>query len=137
MTDPAARTPAGQSSLAERLLALSREAHELRQHETAYHALTAAMHAADVEGDVQTLVVIRREAETQIAYIDRMEPDHRLATRSAARHSHPGVYVLLARQAHMHMQMHDTRELPGLSGWHDAPRDAAPAHDPPEPDDAK
>lgn len=103
-------------SLYERLLAISREAHERGQHETAYHALTAAMHAADDAADIGALVVVRREAEAQIAAIDRDTPEHRLSTRSAARHQHPGVYAMLVRQAGMHVGMHEVRELPGTSG---------------------
>ena len=104
------------TSLIERLVVLSREAHERGQHETAYHALTAAMHAADDAADVSALTLIGREAEAQIAAINRDAPGHRLSTRSAARHQHPGVYAMLARQTAMHVSMHEVRELPGTSG---------------------
>lgn len=109
--EPSSTTP----SLYERLLAISREAHECGQHEAAYHALTAAMHAADDDGNVGALAVVRREAESQIMAIDRDAPQHRLSTSSAARHQHPGVYAMLGRQARMHMGMHEARELPGTS----------------------
>ena len=109
--DPSFITP----SLYERLLALSREAHARGQHESAYHALTAAMHAADDAGDIAALVTIRREAEAQITAIDRDAPEHRLSTSSAARHQHPGVYAMLGRQARMHIGMHEVHELPGTS----------------------
>jgi hypothetical protein len=110
--DPSFTTP----SLYERLLAISREAHERGQLESAYHALTAAMHAADDAADIGALAVVRREAELQIMAIDRDAPEHRLSTSSAARHQHPGVYAMLGRQARMHMGMHEVRELPGTSG---------------------
>jgi hypothetical protein len=103
------------TSLYERLLAISREAHQRGQHETAYHALTAAMHAADDAADIGALAIVRREAEAQIAAIDRNAPGHRLSTRSAARHQHPGVYAMLTRQTAMHVGMHEVRELPGTS----------------------
>src|SRR5215216_5343350 len=92
-------------SLFERLLAESREAHACGQHEVAYHALTAAMHAADDAADVAA-----HEAAAQLEHIDVHAPEHRLSTRSAARHAHPGVYTLLTRQSAMHVQMHEARE---------------------------
>jgi hypothetical protein len=99
--------------LHERLLALSREAHERRQHEVAYHALTAAMHAAADVGDGQALAEVGREAENQIAWIDRYEPMHRLSTASARLHQHPGVYAMLARQVAAHAQMQAPRATSG------------------------
>lgn len=101
--------------LFERLLAMSREAHAQAHYEVAYHALTAAMHSADDAADVRALAVIGREAERQIAHIDRVDPAHRLSTTSAARHAHPGVYALLVRQAATHIHMHETRDVPGTS----------------------
>ena len=98
-------------------MAVSREAHALAQHEAAYHALTAAMHSADSTGNVNALDAIGREAEQQISFIDRNHPEHRLATRSAARHSHPGVYALLVRQARMHSKMHEGSDMPGTASW--------------------
>ena len=117
MTELAAANAAAAQPLFERLLAMSREAHAKAQYEAAYHALTAAMHSADDDADVRALAVIGREAERQIAHIDRVDPEHRLSTTSAARHTHPGVYALLVRQAATHIQMHETRELPGLTSW--------------------
>ena len=114
--------PAAEPALFERLLAASREAHGHGQYEVAYHALTAAMHFADDMADVQGLAEVGREAEEQIAYIDRVAPGHRLSTRSAARHSHPGVYALLVRQSATHIQMHETRDLPGTARGRDARR---------------
>jgi hypothetical protein len=93
----------------ERLLAESREAHALGRYEVAYHALTAAMHAADDDGDVAALQMAGREAVAQLAHIDRYQPGHRLSTASAARHEHPGVYVMLYRQSAMHVGLHDAR----------------------------
>jgi len=119
------------TSLSDRLLHASREAHALGHHEVAYHALTAAMHAADIASDVRALTVIRREAEAQIAAIDRADPMHRLSTKSAARHSHPGVYAMLVRQTNMHVQIHDAAGLPGMAGWRDAPDEHADSPVPP------
>lgn len=106
MTDiPAAEPDASAVPLFERLLALGREAHHTGHHETAYHALTAAMHAAEDAGDVRALAEIGREVEAQIAWIDRHAPQHRLSTASARRHHHPGVYAMLARQIAAHELM--------------------------------
>ena len=100
-------------SLFDRLLVLSREAHARGQHEVAYHALTAAMHAADDARDVRALAELGREAESQIAWIDRNAREHRLSTTSAARHQHPGVYAMLARQIAAHEEMRTPRAAPG------------------------
>src|SRR5829696_2597276 len=108
MGDPSAA--GSRPSLFERLLAESREAHACGQHQVAYHALTAAMHAADAAADVPALETAGHEATAQLAHIDVHVPEHRLSTRSAARHAHPGVYTLLARQSQMHVQMHEARE---------------------------
>jgi len=99
----------GRPSLFVRLLAESREAHACGQHEVAYHALTAAMHAADDAADVAALETAGLEAAAQLQHIDQHTPEHRLSTKSAARHVHPGVYTLLARQTAMHVQMHEAR----------------------------
>ena len=94
------------ATLWQRLLALSREAHASGHHETAYHALTAAVHAAADASDVPGLDELRQETERQIAWIDRHAPANRLSTTSAGTHNHPGVYAMLARQiaAHAHLR---------------------------------
>nr|ASV46940.1 c6 zinc finger domain-containing protein [uncultured bacterium] len=102
------------ASLFERLLLLSREAHGLGQHEAAYHALTAAMHAAVDARDARALAEVGREAAAQIAWIDRHARSHRLSTASAAGHQHPGVYAMLARQVTAHTHMLDAP--PGRPG---------------------
>ena len=92
-----AQTPA--PHLFDQLFALSQEAHTLGQHEVAYHALTAAMHAAQDSQNVAGLRGVVKEAQRQIASIDANTPAQRLSTTSAGRHNHPGVYAMLARQA--------------------------------------
>ena len=103
--EPEPSTP----SLFDRLLLLSREAHARGQHEVAYHALTAAMHAADDARNVRALAELGREAEAQIAWVDRYAREHRLSSTSAARHQHPGVYAMLARQIAAHEEMRAPR----------------------------
>ena len=97
------------ASIAERLLAVAREAHAVGGPEAAYHALAAGMHAADDTGDVRMLADIGREAEAQIAWIDAHAPEHRLSTLSASRRDHPGVYAMLLRQVTAHLQMRGHR----------------------------
>jgi hypothetical protein len=92
-----------------RLLAESREAHAGGQHEVAYHALMAAMHAADDVADLRALEAVSLEAAAQLQHIDRHLPQHRLSTSSASRHVHPGVFTLLARQSTMLAHLHESR----------------------------
>jgi hypothetical protein len=92
-------------TLFDRLLTLSREAHESGLHEVAYHALTAAMHAAQIGRDSAGVATIADEAREQIKWIDTHVPEHRLSTRSARKHDHPGVYAMLGRQAEMVARM--------------------------------
>ena len=91
------RPPA--ASLYDRLFALSREAHVSGQHEVAYHALVAAMHAAEDAHDVAGVHNAMKEAQAQIAWVDQNNPDHRLSTKSAGRRNHRGVYAMLSSQA--------------------------------------
>jgi len=104
MTQSAADTESARA-LFDRLLSLSREAHESRLHEVAYHALSAAMHAAQTGGDVAGVAAIADEARQQIHWIDTNVPSHRLSTRSAMKHDHPGVYAMLERQGEMVVRM--------------------------------
>ena len=87
------------------LIDASREAHARGQHAVAYHALAAAMHAADDESNREQLSAIEREAKRQIDWIDEHADQDRLSTRSASTHNHPGVYTLLVRTANAHGQM--------------------------------
>ena len=116
-----ARTDAPPPPLHERLIALSREAHARGHHEAAYHALAAAMHAADDAADRRALAEVGREAEAQIAWIDQHEPAHRLSTRAAGGRNHPGVYAMLVRQTAAHVQMHAHLPAPLHTQLH-APR---------------
>jgi hypothetical protein len=102
--------------LFERLLLLSREAHAARLHEVAYHALTAAMHAAHSRHDESGLAAVEREANAQIAWIDEHAPAHRLSTASAGHHEHPGFYALLARQAATYAEMDRRNSMPTDGG---------------------
>jgi hypothetical protein len=87
------------------LIDASREAHARGQHAVAYHALAAAMHAADDQSNGEQLGEVEREAKRQLDWIDEYAHHDRLSTRSASTRSHPGVYTLLARTAGAHVQM--------------------------------
>ena len=100
MTQPAGDTAVART-LYERLLELSGEAHGAGLHEVAYHALSAAMHAAESAGNTGAVAAVGREARKQINWIDAHAPAHRLSTKSSKRHDHPGVYAMLERQAEM------------------------------------
>lgn len=96
-------TPAPSTSptahLFDQLLSVSREAHAHGQHEVAYHALIAALHAAQDTAHLAGVRAVVTEARAQIEWIDRNAPGHRLSSESAGRHNHPGVYSMLSRQA--------------------------------------
>lgn len=82
-----------------RLLALARDAHAGGLHEAAYHALAGALHAAEAARDLATVTAVMREAATQLAWIDRHLPEHRMSSSSAASHGNPSGYEMLLRQA--------------------------------------
>ena len=97
--------PAPARAFFDRFMNLSREAHELGLHEVAYHALCAAMHAAQTGNDVAGVARVADEARDQIDWINTHVPAHRLSTASASRHDHPGVYAMLERQAEAVVRM--------------------------------
>ena len=87
------------------LIDASRQAHARGQHAVAYHALAAAMHAAEDQSNADQLLEVEREAKRQLEWIDRHASEDRLSTKSASRRNHPGVYVMLARAARAYGQM--------------------------------
>ena len=88
-----------QVNLYERVLGASREAHTGGRYEVAYRAPMAATHAAEDPRDPGRLREVEREARRQIAHIDEHAPEHRVATASAGRHNHPGIFRMLEEQA--------------------------------------
>lgn len=82
-----------------RLLLLARDAHAGGHHEAAYHALAAALHAAEDGRDLPTVMEIVREAAAQLAWLDRHLPEHRMSTSSASVLGQAGGYQALMRQA--------------------------------------
>ena len=68
-------------------------------YETAYHALMAALHAAQDQHEPSRLERVSSLASQQQKFLDQTAPEHRLSTASAAEHGHPGVYAQASRQA--------------------------------------
>jgi hypothetical protein len=82
--------------LLETLLAVHREAFELREHAVSYHALAAAAHAAETLEELDALDEVARLGLEELAWIDAHDPGHRLSSASAATRRHPGVFEQLA-----------------------------------------
>jgi hypothetical protein len=98
------------SNLSERLLAVNEEAFGLRQYNTAYHALAAALHCARYEMDEAVLAEVARRAAAQLKEIDSADPAYEHSTATAHRRGHESIFHLLERQARMgskivHQQM--------------------------------
>lgn len=85
--------------LYERLIAISEEAIDSEHYETAYHALTAALHYAQDIGDEQRLATVKQTAKEQQELIDTRAPEHRMSTHSSSKHHASNLYETLARQA--------------------------------------
>jgi hypothetical protein len=81
------------------LLRANQEAFAARHFEAAYHALVAALHAAQDDHDAQRLEAVALLAQDQQRELDAAHPGHPLASRSAAERHHVGLYAMAARQA--------------------------------------
>lgn len=86
------------SKIYEQLMALSKQALTGAHYETAYHALTAAMHCASDLSDEEYLAKVEQEAKAQRDWIDSHAPEHRMSTKSAAKHQGKNLYDILMRQ---------------------------------------
>lgn len=75
------------------------------RHEVAYHALAAALHAAEDVSDHQRITAVAERAQQEQERIDRELPGHRFATATqVAREARDGthhtpLYTMLARTA--------------------------------------
>ena len=85
-----------------RLMAISQEALVSAHEETAYHALTAAMHLADDLGDDQRLLAVERAAKAQLDWIDAHNPENRMSSQSTAERKGVNLYYTLIKQAAAH-----------------------------------
>ena len=82
--------------LRDRLLELHAEARELREHQVAYHALAAALHAAESLRDIHTVEHVAALARQHGEWIDTNEPLHPLSGQSAALRGNHSVFEQLA-----------------------------------------
>jgi hypothetical protein len=69
------------------------------QYEVAYHALAAALHAAADARDCAQLAEVGDIAVTQLGWINRNAPGHRLSTGSAASRGNKSPFASLAAQS--------------------------------------
>src|SRR3954447_8121956 len=65
------------------LMDLSRRAFERRQVEVAFHALSAAAHAAEDDGRMDDLEEVEQTARERLRWLDANHPKHRFSTESA------------------------------------------------------
>jgi hypothetical protein len=105
--------------LFERLLALSEEAAAANLFEVAYHALMAALHAAERDSNTDGVDRISRTAASQERTIEAQRPPHPLSHAAASHRGTESVYstlqthaqaVRLRIQGSRHQQHH---RLPG------------------------
>ena len=89
-------TPEQLRPLLETLLEAHRAAFELREHEVAFHALSAAAHAAESLEDLDMLDRIARLSRDELAWLDVYDPDHRHSSASAAARRHQSIFEQLA-----------------------------------------
>lgn len=79
----------------ERVLALSSEAEQAGNYQTAYHLLMAALHQADFESDLTWVQEVTDLAAEQEARLDALEPTHQLASAAALKRGTQPVYRAL------------------------------------------
>jgi hypothetical protein len=82
--------------LREALLRLHGEAQAIAEHHVAYHALAAAMHAAESMRDSEGLENIAALAREHAGWIDQNDAKHPLSTESAAMRGHHSLFEQLA-----------------------------------------
>lgn len=95
--EPTARKVA--ASLLDRLLELSREAAQIGEYEVAYHAIMAALHAAETARSLSGVERIIRLAEEQENAIEGQSPPHHLSSAQAQRRGTHSVYRSLPAHA--------------------------------------
>lgn len=83
------------------LLSTYRATFTAGHHEVAFHALSAAAHAAEDLGDAEALVEIERLALEHLAWIDANDPDHRFSSSSSSERHHRSIFVQLGTTASM------------------------------------
>ncbi len=88
-----------QVTVYQQLLAINSDAHEHASYEVAYHALAAALHAANGDHDEPGVLTVKKLAEEQIEWIDAHDSAHPLASASPRERGHASMYAMLAQQA--------------------------------------
>lgn len=88
-----------QNDLYSQLMKISEEALASAYYETAYHALTAALHYAQACNDEQRLHLVEQAARAQQDWVDTRAPEHRMSTQSTHKRQGTSLYDMLARQA--------------------------------------
>jgi hypothetical protein len=83
-------------SLRDAAIDLFTAAQAAREYETAYHALCAALHAAESLGDQETCSLVALRAAECRDWIDVEAPRHRLSTQSAQSRGHESIFRQLA-----------------------------------------
>ena len=78
------------------LFRLHAEAREIGEHQVAYHALAAALHAVESLRQSDMLERVAALAREHARWIDRNDPGHPLSTQSAATRGHQSIFEQLA-----------------------------------------
>lgn len=84
--------------LLDQLLQVHRSAWEMGEHEVAFHALSAAAHAAEHLRDQPALTRIAQLSRDELAWLTEHEPRHRMTAGIATRH-HKSMFEQLATTA--------------------------------------
>jgi hypothetical protein len=84
------------TGLRDALLRLHGEARAIGEHQVGYHALAAAMHAAESMRDPAALEGIAALAREHGRWIDQNDPKHPLSAESAAMRGHQSIFEQLA-----------------------------------------
>ena len=80
-------------------LSLFEAAREAEQYEVAYHALAAALHAAEAQGALGVCDTVQRLANECREVVDANSTRHKLSSESAALRGHESIFKQLAVMA--------------------------------------
>jgi hypothetical protein len=83
-------------SILQQLLEVHDSAFNLGEHAIAFHALSAAAHAAEVLEDLDSLDRVAALSRRELEWIDRNDPANRLSSVSAGKRSHQSIFEQLA-----------------------------------------
>ncbi len=110
-------------ALMRRLLGASVAAADSGEFEVAYHALMAALHAAEQVGretkSISPFTEIERVAKQQAAMVEKVKPTHQLSKSAAKNRGHNSVYETLlihAKSARLRIEA-DTRRDNTVFRW--------------------